>query len=374
MRNVLTIFKKECARFFKDKRMIASVILPGLMIFIVYTVMGSVIAKIGKADEGYKYKAYIVNAPDEVSAALSPVIDKKQYDSENSAKAAVKEGELDLVILFPADFDLEGQTARDVQIFYNGTEDNSISGYGAVCALLEVFKMPKFTINAAGDGDLAGEKATAGKMLSSFMPIVLFSLLAAGCVAVTPESIAGEKERGTLATIFITPIKRWQLAAGKIASLSLFATLSGLSSFIGLFLSMPKLMGGMITGETAAYYSFGDYAAFLALIVSVLLVLVSAFAIISAFAKSVKEAASLIAPLMVVVILMGVFTMAVPSAAIGLYAIPLLGSAIAFSSIMNFSLSVAGTLLAIFSNLALAVTLAALLSFMFKSERIMFNR
>ena len=112
----------------------------------------------------------------------------------------------------------------------------------------------------------------------------------------------------------------------------------------------------------------------LALIVSVVLVIISAFSIVSAFAKSVKEASSLIAPLMIVIILLGVFSIFTTAPALGLYAIPLLGSGLAFSSIMTFTISPLGFVLSIISNLTVAAVLIAVLSFMFKSERIMFNR
>ena len=40
MKNVLIIFKKELKRFFTDIRMIASMFLPGILIFIMYSLMG----------------------------------------------------------------------------------------------------------------------------------------------------------------------------------------------------------------------------------------------------------------------------------------------------------------------------------------------
>ena len=60
--------------------------------------------------------------------------------------------------------------------------------------------------------------------------------------------------------------------------------------------------------------------------------------------------------------------------AVGLFAIPLLGSGLAFSALMSFTLTPLGFVLAIISNLVVAAALITLLSFMFRSERIMFNR
>ena len=65
------------------------------------------------------------------------------------------------------------------------------------------------------------------------MPLLILVFLFSGCMAIAPESIAGEKERGTIATILVTPIRRSELALGKIFSLSIIALLSGLSSTVG---------------------------------------------------------------------------------------------------------------------------------------------
>ena len=43
MKNIWTIIKKEFSRFFKDKRMVIAVFLPGLMIYLLYSVLGSVV-------------------------------------------------------------------------------------------------------------------------------------------------------------------------------------------------------------------------------------------------------------------------------------------------------------------------------------------
>lgn len=50
MKNVLTIIKKEFSRFFKDKRMIITILLPGVLIYLVYSLMGTVIKNVGTTD------------------------------------------------------------------------------------------------------------------------------------------------------------------------------------------------------------------------------------------------------------------------------------------------------------------------------------
>ncbi len=382
MKNIWTIIKKEFSRFFKDKRMVIAVFLPGLMIYLLYSVLGSVVTDVidKPTQDGQKFTAYVENMPsdEKLSATLNFILKIDTETTGEEAQNKVSDGTLDLAIIFPENFDsaLNGSVTGipDIKIYFNSSVDTSNAGYLAVTSVLETFKNPAFSINTGGGADLAGERESAGKILAMLMPMLMFSLLASAGMSVAPEAIAGEKERGTMATMLITPIKRWQLAVGKILSLTCFAILSGLSSFLGVILSLPKLVGGFIGGETAAFYSAGDYFMILGLIISVVLVMISAFSVLSAFAKSVKESGSMIAPLMIVIILLGMFSMFISSPSVGLYAIPLLGSGLAMASIMTFSITPLAFVLSVISNLVVAAALITVLSFMFKSEKIMFGK
>ncbi len=374
MKHVWAVVKKEFYRFFRDKRMIVTVLLPGLLIYVLYSIMGTVFADKGKIDENFKPSAYVINMPAEISETLGSVLNlSTETMTEDEAKDKVAAGEMEIAVVFPEN--LFGQTGADVRIYYNSAKTKSAAAYSIVCAMLEPFKQPVFNINAGGSGDLADDKDTAANILSMLVPMLMFALLASACIAVAPESIAGEKERGTMATMLVTPIKRVQLAVGKILSLTCFAMLSGLSSFIGVIFSLPKLMGGFIGAETAAFYGVGDYFMLLGLIISIVFVIISAFSVMSAMAKSVKEASAMITPLMMVIILLGLASMFITAnPALGLFAIPLLGSGLAISSVMSFTATGAGVALAIISNVVLAVLLTVLLTFIFKSEKIMFNK
>ena len=55
MKNTWTIIKKELYRFFTDKRMLLSLILPGVLIFVVYSFMGSIMKDMMSVDKDYTY-------------------------------------------------------------------------------------------------------------------------------------------------------------------------------------------------------------------------------------------------------------------------------------------------------------------------------
>lgn len=379
MKNVFTLIKKEFSRFFKDKRMVLSILLPGVMIFVVYSLMGTVMEEIGKTDPGYRPTVCVINAPEEVKTTFSLLFELKEED-ENTAKEKVVSGGLDALVVFPEGFTLGGQPQEktpDVQIFFDSSKDNSSAAYRMASGLLEGFKQPAFTVNnsLSVQFDLAEGGSVARVMLSILIPMVVFAFLASAGMSVAPESIAGEKERGTMATMLITPVKRWQLALGKIISLACFAFLSGISSFLGIMFSLPKLTAGLVDADTAIMYSFAEYISLLGVIVSIVLVIISLFSVISCFAKSVKESGSLITPFMIVIILMGMGSVIFQGTpATPLFLIPLMGSGLAMSGIMSQTASALQIVLSICSNLVVAALLIVLLAFMFKSEKIMFKK
>lgn len=392
MKTVFTIIKKEFARFFKDTRlMLTTLILPGLLIFALYSLMGTIMESVTDDAADAKSTVFVVGLPESQSAAFGSVFELAEDYTPESAIDAVKKGELDLYVSFPQNFDQTvenyspagGTLAPNVEIHYNSGETKSFMAYNTATALLSAYEdaiANKFDINRpAAEGsvfDLADSQSTAKMVLQMVVPMVLLMLLFSGCMAVAPESIAGEKERGTIATLLVTPVKRSSVAIGKIAALSVIALLSGLSSALGLMLSLPKLASvDGITGISFSMYGFGHYAAILAIVLSTVLILVTLISIISAFAKSVKEASGLVVPLMIVVMLCGVFSMfASGISSIGLYFIPVFNSALAISSVLSGAISGAAIAITVCVNVAFAALLVFVLTLMFKSERIMFKR
>ena len=299
---------------------------------------------------------------------------------------AVSAQELDAVVVFPEDFDaavsdyeVGSSAAPNVAIYYNSTSSDSQAAYLLLEELFSGYEATlcnKFDVNAGGVGyDLASDTDETSSFFSMMLPMLLMIFLFSGCMAVAPEAIAGEKERGTIATLLITPVSRSQIALGKIMALSVIALLSAASSAVGTILSLPKLMGGA-GSISGSLYSAGDYLLLAAVIASTVLLLVALISIVSAFAKTMKEAQTLVMPLMLVVMFLGITAMfgngASESAAV--YCIPLYNSVQSMVSILTFEISALHLLLTVASNLVYAMLGALVLTRMFRSERIIFSK
>ena len=396
MKNIITIIKKELARFFKDARLvITTLIFPGLMIFGIYSIMGDAMGNMLSGDPDYVPIVKVVNMPDSINTLVTineieVEIQDVTLDEVDNAKTAIVDKDVDLLIIFPLDFDnlvteamTSGGPAPEISMYFNSTKPESATVYYLFSALIEGYEMSLsnvITLNGDADQsyDLATDKDTLGMVLSMILPFLILSLLFSGCLAVTPESIAGEKERGTIATLLVTPIKRHELAIGKIVSLSILASLAAMSSFTGTILSLPKIIGmqGGDTADVISNFLVSDYLGIIFVIVSIVLFIVSFLAILSAYARSVKEANALAMPFMIMTLLVGILTMfgGGSSLNLALYLIPIYGPTQALVGIFSFATNWTHIALAGISSIFYATLCGLLLIRMFNSERVMFKR
>ena len=394
--NMLTIIKKELARFFGDKRLaLTTILLPGLMVYVLYSFMGDGLMSQFTADEDYVYSVYAENMPDSVSSMIDAMQDEVKIEvkssegkSEKQIQDEVTNKEVDMYMVFPENFDntvveYDSMTATEaapqVDFYYNSADVESQQLYQIMTTAMDGFESSmanKFDINSGDETyDLATDEDTTGKIFSMMLPMLLMMFLFSGCMSIAPESIAGEKERGTIATLLVTPLKRGQLALGKIVSLSIIGLLSGISSFIGTMLSLPKLMGGAGDVMNASVYKVTDYMLLLFVILTTVLVIVAGLSVISAFAKSVKEASTMIMPLMIVVLVVSITSMmgnGAPTEGYW-YMIPFYNSVQCMNGIFSFSYSIPNIVITMVSNLAYTLLLTGVLTKVFDSEKIMYS-
>jgi len=389
---VLTIIKKELARFFGDRKLVASILLPGVLIYVMYTFMGSAMSDMFSTDESYVPPVAVLNLPASLEGTDTMMgVTYNTFETKEDLMESVRLQSHDAGVVFPEDFDeavaayevTSGTPAPHVEVYYNTASTNSQVAYNQMMALLNSVESAlanKFDINTAysEDGtdlyDMAEDSDLTASIFSMMMPMLLIMFLFTGCMAVAPESIAGEKERGTLYTILVTPLKRSHLAVGKIAALAIVALLSGACSFIGTMLALPKLMGSVDDSVSAALYSVSDYVYIALVIFSTVLLIITLISILSAAAKSVKEAQSMVSPLMIVVLLVAVLSMINEGGSSpALCFIPLYNSIISISDVFAFSVSPVNIVITVLANIVYTGIGVFVLSRMFASEKVMFS-
>lgn len=375
MKNLWTIIKKELRRFFTDKRMLSALLLPGILIFVLYSIMGDVMVNVGE-NKGHTYTLRIENKPSDPKYDFDLEIENEiiylDETPENYAEQ-LENKELDLLIIYEPDF-LVKVAANDpedpalVVFHYNASSMPSMTIFQLYSQKLNSVLQPFVAIPQ--DHSTSGDISMM--IMTSLLPFLLITFLFSGAMAVAPESIAGEKERGTIANMLITPVKRSTIALGKVVALSMVALVSATSSFFGIVFSLPKLAG---TNVDLGVYTPWTYLSILLILITTVFIFIMLISLISAFSKSIKEASGLATPLMILIMVAGITTLfgrAVTN--VWLYFIPIFNSVNMLLMLFSGEFALLPFLFTIISNIAVTGLGVYLLTAMFSSEKVMFRK
>lgn len=390
MREIFVIVKKELKRFFTDKRMIMSLILPGVLIFVLYSLMGNFIGDAITPADDYEYVICVENESLTLDGYLSTLgfKYKKVNAPREEAEKKLVDKEIDLYVSFSKDFDDAGadKAGKNVVIEYNSAKSESAKIYSALQTVYMQNSVASvdynYAINAGIENpDMATEEDVVKMILTMFMPFILMVFLVTGSVSVASESIAGEKERGTIATLLVTPVKREYIALGKIIALTVTSLFSSLVSFVGIMASLPNLLQleriGDVTSIDLSVYGASTFVGILGIILITVMMFTMIMSVLSTFAKSVKEATQFVTPAMIVVMLASVTSMIGGGKAVtnpALYLIPIYNCAQCLTMLFSGEFYGLCYLFTILSDALFVVLGVVLLAKMFNNEKIMLNK
>ena len=402
MHSIFTIVKKELRRSFTDVRVLLGMILPGLIIFLMYSFMGSIISSV--EEKQTSYTSFIVQVENKTDIAeLNKFFEQENYvfseivkDGETLTKDEICDKiankEADLYVIYPENFKQMADNHKDhpndpnypapnIEVYYNSSKDESLLIYQEFTGYLQYYESEEcnlFDINNSDDTNynLAKKDDASKKFLSMMLPFMLIIFLFSGALSFCADSFAGEKERGTMATLLMTPTKRSQIAIGKIIALSIMALVSATTSFLGILFSLPKMLGSASSQFSFNVYGPGTYILLFFVVISVTLFFIAVLALISAFAKSVREASSLSIPVMIIVMLIGISGFMSSGAQTNpvYYLIPVYSTVQTLVGLLSGNMNSICLLVAVISNLAYVAIIVFLLTRMLNSEKIMFKK
>jgi sodium transport system permease protein len=156
------------------------------------------------------------------------------------------------------------------------------------------------TINCASD------KKMVGQLAGGFLPYIFIAFGFIGCMYPAIDLFTGEKERGTIETLLTVPVLRWKILFGKMMVVVSSGMLAASCALLGLFISIEFLDLADNQELLEVIHSILT-PKFILSMLALLLPLVIFFAglmiPIAIYAKSFKEAQSIITPLNIVVVL-----------------------------------------------------------------------
>ena len=408
MKGASIIIRKELKRVFGDKKLIFSMfILPAILVIGIYSLMGVMIGSMQSDIEEHTAQVYLVNVTDDLKAVMNRADLKMPAEfinlsaSEYASKKQELEddllaGNIELIVVQDADFadkissyTKSGDAIPNINVYFNSTENYSTQAYSNFSRILSAYRddllgsrlggLDVLTVFNQVDQVIAKEEKQNTQFMSMMLPYLITMMLFAGAMGVGVDAIAGEKERGTMSSMLLTPIRRNEIVLGKLVSMSILSGLSSLVYSVAMIIAMPMM--NKATGDTGTG-GFGSLSfsitQILQLIVIMLILVflyVSIISLLAVLAKDVKTASTYISPIYIVVIVAAMLTMFNSGKAhpIYHYMIPVYGNALAIGDLCGNELTTTNFLACLVGSFVIGVILTAAITKAFNSEKIMFN-
>lgn len=325
MSHFTTIFRKEFTDTIRDRRtLFVMVIFPLLLVPLLLMVVTKVqTSSMKKAQEKVIRVGLITNGNALDFAkdlAQSPGFRIIEGIDADSADAFISRDSLDAVFVVAGNFDAEVSLMRagTIRLHYKSSEDYDIVKRrlasvvtrfekSLMAARFKKLNLDESIVDAVRleEHDVASSRERFGKAVGGMVPyfFVIFCFLGSMYPAI--DLAAGEKERGTMETLLTAPVSRFQILLGKFAVVVLVGLLSAVVSLLGISVAVqrvkeipPELMQlimGLLDAQTIILV--------LLLLLPLTMFFASVLLSLSIFAKSYKEAQSMISPLTIVIIL-----------------------------------------------------------------------
>ena len=239
------------------------------------------------------------------------------HGDPDTLRARVREG------LLEAWLDVSAATdSADVRILSHAPRASSIEAAGRLQQVVELVHERRREArwrDAGGEGslqdvlavrdvDVASQEESGGASAGRRVPLLLILTIFAAGSALASDVVAGEKERGTLETLYLTPSHRRNIALSK------YIVVAGLTLISGLLNVGSMILGHRLgwIGESAVggdIVAAGAIATTCLLVVPLALLLGGLLLGLSAYARSIKEYQVLATPVMLFALIPGLLAM-----------------------------------------------------------------
>lgn len=310
---------------FRDRRVLqGTVIMPVFMIALFVFLLGTVASSVKK---GSSLVIAVVSGSDKSVLAGLQGDDAMQVvpvASMAEGKELLRQKTVRLVVLFPPNIS-EAVVNGDavVEAAYNSEEPLSSVALGAIkdsinqankAAVKAVYRakgVPESMTEPlrVKAEDTARKEGLGGSGIVGLLPYLIVLWAFYGGMSIVSDLVAGEKERGTMETLLISPVKRAGVALGKILALSVVCLVSSLTTLVGLL-----LLAALRLEVTKELFPSGMQISALAVICAagVLMSLVVFFAAmmvsLSAYSRNIRESQTYMGVMSFAILLPAVFS------------------------------------------------------------------
>ncbi|WP_100641999.1 ABC transporter permease [Alteromonas facilis] len=323
------VMLKEIKELLRDRKTLFFMIaLPLLLFPVIIGAVGYFSSQALQKAESKVLKFAVVNAqyaPELVSALESDeLLQRVELGAEQDIKEWVKQENGDFVIEIPDNYsnDLLESGQITLKVYFNDAGLNRVERRirDNVDSIAEANQKVVFTQLGLTEEQQAGilepiviekvnvadQRENWGEKLGGMVPYLIFILCLQGAMLPATDIGAGEKERGTLETLLISPIERHKLVLGKFFAIALSGVVSALITVLSMGIWGTVLSQGMAIEAVMQFMSaisIVDFVLMFLMLVPVVAIFASALLSLSIYARSFKEAQGYMTPIVFVVII-----------------------------------------------------------------------
>ena len=389
LQTIMTVAKKELTDHMRDKRTTLLVLLlsiamgPAILMGLGYF-MSSIEQKFEKKEVFVQGEA---NGPELINFMQRQDMTIKTPKPE--FRALIKEGKHDAVLVIPENFSqkfIEGDAK--VELVYDDTRQDT--GNAAISVLRNVMRgfnqevaTQRLTARGVSSAILRpveventnmGTAAQRAAALLFIIPWITLIGCVTGCTSMAVDLGAGERERGSLEPLLMTPIAREALVLGKALAVSLYAFGIAILTMLGFALTLkfgnlPNI-GGVIS------LSFQQYVVFFAMLATFAPAMALVQILLSTFGRTFKEGQTYAAYAIQVIALLPVVAMLgqFKDAAWQLF-VPVLAQLMVITRILRGeTVEVMHYLIPAAINITIFVACVVMIGRLLKQEKIIFGR
>ncbi|QJA08333.1 CPBP family intramembrane metalloprotease [Romboutsia sp. CE17] len=393
---VKAIFKKEMIDILRDKKtLFMGIILPIILYPVLMIVMTQILSS---SMNSISSKDINIAFSKEPSSSLISIIDN--YDDETDSKINIIESQSYIKELEDGRLDAyleidENNNIENYYVYINSSKENSSTVSIKLEEILNTYKLSLTERELNNNGldvnkilepivfetrDVAKTEEIAGFFLGQVLPIILIIGVLLGAIYPAIDSMAGEKERGTLETLFTLPISNLELVMGKYMAVSFCAIVTAVLNILSILLTISYLFlsGSIVEGLEISKFNINELI--LPIIITLLCVCLFAMVIsavsmcVCSFAKSFKDAQNYITPVMFLVLIPSYVSM-IPNMKLDSTTaiIPVVNISLLIKSVLSFNSNIGLIAMVFMSNFAFVILAVILLSKIFNSEEILFG-
>lgn len=225
--------------------------------------------------------------------------------------------------------------------------------------------------------DIANKRESWGENIGGVVAYIIFILCLQGAMMPAADLGAGEKERGTLETLLISPVERYKIVLGKFLTIGFAGVTTALLTVTSMAIWGMVLSQGMAIKfviEFMAAINWIDFVLMFLMLVPVVAIFASLLLTLSIYARSFKEAQSYMGFLILIAIVPIIFALLPGVELKGGWAwVPLTNVALAVKELIKGTMDYF-QLIAIFgSTAAIAGALIAFSVYWFNQEKVLFR-